>query len=128
MGPEKAQRPFPLSGEAYNFGPAADVNNSVAEVVKALSVYWPGFTSEMDLNGQAGRKECTLLKLCCDKSLAYLGWKATLTFDETIRYTAEWYSRYYRGRGKESSMLDFTLGQIRAYAEAAEGRGQIWVK
>jgi len=128
MGPEKAQRPFPLSGEAYNFGPAADVNNSVAEVVKALSVYWPGFTSEMDLNGQAGRKECTLLKLCCDKSLAYLGWKATLTFDETIRYTAEWYSRYYRGGGKESSMLDFTLGQIRAYAEAAEGRGQIWVK
>jgi len=128
MGPEKAQRPFPLSGEAYNFGPAADVNNSVAEVVKALSVYWPGFTSEMDLNGQAGRKECTLLKLCCDKSLAYLGWKATLTFDETIRYTAEWYSCYYRGGGKESSMLDFTLGQIRAYAEAAEGRGQIWVK
>lgn len=128
MGPEKAQRPFPLPGEAYNFGPAADVNNSVAEVVKALSVYWPGFTSEMDLNGQAGRKECTLLKLCCDKSLAYLGWKATLTFDETIRYTAEWYSRYYRGGGKESSMLDFTLGQIRAYAEAAEGRGQIWVK
>ena len=128
MGPEKAQRPFPLSGEAYNFGPAADVNNSVAEVVKALSVYWPGFTSEMDLNGQAGRKECTLLKLCCDKSLAYLGWKATLTFDETIRYTAEWYSRYYCGGGKESSMLDFTLGQIRAYAEAAEGRGQIWVK
>ena len=128
MGPEKAQRPFPLSGEAYNFGPAADVNNSVAEVVKALSVYWPGFTSEMELNGQAGRKECTLLKLCCDKSLAYLGWKATLTFDETIRYTAEWYSRYYRGGGKESSMLDFTLGQIRAYAEAAEGRGQIWVK
>lgn len=29
---------------------------------------------------------------------------------------------------EKSYMLDFTLGQIRAYAEAAEGRGQIWVK
>ena len=43
-------------------------------------------------------KECTLLKLCCDKALAHLGWKATLTFEETIRYTAEWYHRFYKGQ------------------------------
>ena len=127
-GPEKAGRPFSLRGEAYNFGPAADVNNSVAEVVQALALRWPGFKSEMDLAGQAGRKECTLLKLCCDKALAHLGWKATLDFDETMRYTAEWYSRYYRGGGAESSMLDFTLGQIDAYANAAANRGQLWVQ
>ena len=127
MGPEAAGRPFPLSGEAYNFGPAADVNNPVADVVRNLAAHWPGFTSEMDLEGQAGRRECTLLKLCCDKALAYLGWKATLTFDETIRYTAEWYHRFYRGGGQESSMLDFTLGQIAAYTNAAALRGQAWV-
>lgn len=125
-GPEKAGRPFPLAGEAYNFGPAADVNNPVADVVKGLAARWPGFTSEMDLEGHAGRKECTLLKLCCDKSLAYLGWKATLDFEETLRYTAEWYARFYRGGGREGSMLDFTLGQIAAYVNAAMLRNQAW--
>ena len=42
------------SFQAYNFGPAADVNNTVAEVVEALARHWPGFESQMDAAGQAG--------------------------------------------------------------------------
>lgn len=124
------QEPFPLSGEAYNFGPAADVNNTVAEVVDALAVHWPGFSGVMDREGQAGRKECTLLKLCCDKALACLRWKATLTFEETIRYTAEWYRAFYRPEGSKvpQDMLAFTLGQIAAYVTVAEHRGLAWTK
>ena len=120
--------PFNPRGQAYNFGPAADVNNTVAEVVAALAHHWPNFKHEMHLEGQAGMKECTLLKLCCDKALAHLGWKATLTFEETIRYTAEWYHRFYRGEDTNAGMLDFTLGQIAAYVNAAEQRNQIWIK
>jgi CDP-glucose 4,6-dehydratase len=122
--------PFDLRGQAYNFGPAADVNNTVAEVAAALGRHWPGFQCEMDAAGQAGMKECTLLKLCCDKALAHLGWKATLNFEETIRYTAEWYHSFYQGAGgkKPQHMLDFTLGQIAAYVNAAEQRGQVWVR
>ena len=106
---DNGNAPFDPRGQAYNFGPAADVNNTV---------------------GQAGMKECTLLKLCCDKALAHLGWKATLSFDETIRYTAEWYHRFYRGRDGATppDMLDFSLGQIAAYVNAAEQRGQVWVR
>ena len=103
--------------------------NTVAEVVEALALHWPGFRSEMDKAGQAGMKECTLLKLCCDKALAHLGWKATLTFEETIRFTAEWYHRFYRGDGAGTgSMLDFSLGQIAAYVNAAEQREQPWTR
>lgn len=120
--------PFNLRGEAYNFGPAADVNNTVAEVVDALAAHWPQFRSEMDRAGQAGMKECTLLKLCCDKALAHLQWKATLNFEETIRYTAEWYRAFYSDAGQRPDMLAFTLGQISAYATAAEHRGLTWVK
>ena len=121
---------FDLRGQAYNFGPAADVNNTVAEVAEALARHWPGFESCMNTAGQAEMKECTLLKLCCDKALAHLGWKATLTFEETIRYTAEWYHRFYKGEGgkQPQSMLDFSLGQIAAYMNAAEQRGQVWVR
>ncbi len=122
-----SSRPFPLAGEAFNFGPAADVNNPVSDVVRALAAHWPGFRSEMDESAAISRRECTLLKLCCDKSLAALGWKATLNFEETIRYTAEWYQRYYRGGGREESMLRFSLGQIAAYANAAALRNQVWI-
>ena len=125
----KASGPFSVQGQAYNFGPAADVNNTVAEVVKALSLHWPEFRHEMDETGQAGMKECTLLKLCCDKALAQLGWKATLNFEETIRYTAEWYHCFYRGgQGSPPPMLDFSLGQIAAYCNAAEQREQVWLR
>ena len=127
---DNGNAPFDPRGQAYNFGPAADVNNTVAEVVEALARHWPGFESQMDAAGQAGMKECTLLKLCCDKALAHLSWKATLSFDETIRYTAEWYHRFYRGRDGATppDMLDFSLGQIAAYVNAAEQRGQVWVR
>ena len=73
----------------------------MAEVVEALALHWPGFRSEMDKAGQAGMKECTRLKLCCDKALAHLGWKATLTFEEDpakaaqgadVLYTDVWVS------------------------------------
>ena len=120
---------FTPRGEAYNFGPAATVNNTVGEVVQALAAYWPGFTSEMDLSGQAGMKECTLLKLCCDKALAHLHWKATLTFEETIRFTAQWYEHFYRsGETKASAMLKYTLGQIDSYVDLARQRDLPWAQ
>ncbi len=119
----KEQPGLPLNKEAFNFGPAADVNNTVAEVVDALAAYWPGFTSAMDREGCAGRKECTLLKLSCDKALAHLGWKATLTFPQTIAYTAQWYKAYYGGK---ADMFDLTMEQIESYAGQAKNGGNTW--
>ena len=119
----KALPGLPLDKEAFNFGPAADVNNTVAEVADALAAHWPGFSSLMDRAGSAGRKECTLLKLSCDKALAHLGWKATLNFTETIAYTAEWYKAYY---DRKADMFDLTMDQIAAYAREAEARGNAW--
>jgi CDP-glucose 4,6-dehydratase len=113
-----------LSGEAYNFGPAGDTDKTVSEVVDALAPHWPGFRSEMDRTGEPGMRESTLLKLCCDKALACLGWKATLDFEECIRYTAEWYRAYYAQ--DRPDMRAFTLGQIAAYSTAAEARGLPW--
>ena len=116
---------LPLNKEAFNFGPAADVNNTVAEVADALAAHWPGFKSAMDRTAVAGRKECTLLKLSCDKALAHLGWKATLNFVETIAYTAGWYKAYY---GHKADMFDLTMGQIADYAGAAKDRGNAWAR
>jgi CDP-glucose 4,6-dehydratase len=113
-----------LTGEAYNFGPAADATNTVAEVADTLALHWPGFRREMDRACAPGMRESTLLKLCCDKAFACLGWKAALDFEESIRYTAEWYRAYYAP--DRPDMPAFTLGQIAAYGVAAEARGQPW--
>lgn len=114
-------------GQSYNFGPPADVNAPVGEVVNVLKRFWPGFKSVMDQDNADTRKESTLLKLCCDKALSELNWKATLNFEETMRYTAEWYARYY-AEAKEPDMWDFTQGQIAAYVNAGRERGQAWAQ
>ena len=131
----KAETPLPLNQESFNFGPAADVNATVAQVADALAAHWAGFAAEMDRNAVQGKKECTLLKLCCDKALAHLHWHATLPFTETIRYTAQWYRAFYKEgptaeteQGLEARMFAFTLGQIGAYAAAANQAGLAWAK
>lgn len=112
-------------GEAYNFGPSADVVQSVGEVVAGLSQYWPGFQKKITQDQDAAKKECGLLKLACDKALLNLHWKAVLDFGETIRKTAEWYSAFY---GHKHAMLDFTLDQIADYAKTAAKRGLAWAQ
>ncbi len=134
------EAPFPLDAEAYNFGPAADVNATVAEVADALAAHWRDFSLAMDRSGQPGKKECTLLKLCCDKALAHLQWKATLPFTETIRYTADWYRAFYAGEASGAApatdggkavrpdMYAFTAKQIAEYAVKATEGGLLWTR
>lgn len=108
---------FRIAGEAFNFGPSSDATHTVAEVVSSLERSWKGFTSRMNLAGHAGMKECTLLKLCCDKSLACLSWHATLDFETTMHLTAAWYETYYRQKG--TGMDAVTREQIKAYCQQA---------
>jgi CDP-glucose 4,6-dehydratase len=122
-----------LHGESFNFGPPADVDASVGRLAEALQEYWPGFSCIADPQRHAGKKESTLLKLCCDKALARLGWKATLSFDETVRFTAEWYRDFYRqtpGGGTRppdtAAMHAMTVRQIVRYCDLAEERALPW--
>ncbi|MBD5553608.1 MAG: CDP-glucose 4,6-dehydratase [Desulfovibrio sp.] len=116
---------YQLAGQSYNFGPPANAIYPVSEVVAALARHWPGFKSESLANACADMPECGLLKLCCDKALAELKWQPTLNFEETIRYTAEWYAAFYAGH---ADMWSFTQGQIAAYCAAAQNRELAWTR
>lgn len=122
-----AQSAYALAGQAYNFGPAANAIYPVEDVVRALARHWPGFHYQIENMPQCFMKECGLLKLCCDKALTELNWQATLDFDETMRYTADWYSRYHAGTVNDN-MWDYTQGQINAYVNAAQARGLLWAQ
>ncbi len=113
-----------VAGESFNFGPSASVDQSVAELVEAMGTHWPAARWELDGRANQDHPEARLLKLSCDKALATLGWKATLSFDETVRLTSEWYKAYYED--PRTNVMSVTRGQIAEYCERARTRKISW--
>lgn len=114
-----AQRPT-LHGESFNFGPPSHQSHSVLELVQQMARHWDQVRWE-DVSGEpTGPYESSLLKLNCDKALHFLGWKAVLGFEDTVRLTAEWYRAYY---DDPDTIASVTQSQIRHYAAVASPEG-----
>jgi CDP-glucose 4,6-dehydratase len=115
-----------LHGQAFNFGPPAQQDHSVGELVLAMSNHWDQVRYE-DVSAQyGGPYESGLLKLNCDKALHHLHWRAVWDFDVTVRETALWYRRYYEQPAQ--SIADFSSAQIEAYVDAARAQGLAWAR
>lgn len=112
-----------LKGESFNFGPTADVNQPVSELINQMTKTWEGFEWEDTSDLSDSRKESTLLKLNCDKALLQLNWQPTMTFTEAVNMTAGWYKSYY---SNICDMRKFTLEQIHFYEELARERQRTW--
>jgi len=115
-----------LSGESFNFGPAAQINQTVLQLLNDLAIHMhiPA--------GQAYRiasdipfDEAKLLKLNCDKALFHLKWQATLDYHLLTEFTGSWYSRFY---GKQTDMLHYTLDQIHTYEQVAQEKALEWTR
>lgn len=111
-----------MIGEAFNFGPAADQNHSVQELLEEMRRHWPGGAWQ-DVSDPGAVHEAGLLKLCCDKALHQLGWQPLLRFPETVAMTAHWYRSFHEGN---RNMWELTRSQIELYQEQDRQRGRIW--
>ncbi len=113
------------NGEAYNFGPRAEQTKTVFELVQDLAELW-GLDKEKaaKLTGDVPFEEATLLKLNCDKALAYLHWHSTLHYDECVRFIAEWYKAFYVDKNKD--LYDLTIQQISDYVSEARKQDLEW--
>ncbi len=117
-----------LHGEAFNFGPRAEQNHTVKQLLEDLSVYW-NFDDSKEafcVTDNIPFHEAGLLKLNCDKVLFYLKWQSNLEYKDTIRFTSEWYYDFYKNR--EKNILDKTLEQINEYEKIAKERELQWRK
>lgn len=103
-----------LHGEAFNFGPQAQQNNSVLELVKQMSKSWTSVSWAECEPQPSSFYESGLLKLNCDKALHYLKWHAVLDFEETVALTADWYRAFY---DSPQNIPELTNLQITNYAE-----------
>ncbi|MEO1659097.1 MAG: CDP-glucose 4,6-dehydratase [Pseudomonadota bacterium] len=116
-----------LHGESFNFGPRAEQNFTVLELLQDLRSHWTG-----DSDGKGYEvvddipfKEAGLLKLNCDKAMHYLKWAPTLSYEQCVEFVGSWYSEYY---SNNASMFDLTNHQLTSYEQHAANRGLAWAK
>ena len=119
-----SQRPE-MHGEPFNFGPPAQQNHSVLELVQQMALHWDQVRWQDVSKSMAGPYESGLLKLNCDKALHYLQWRAVMGFEDTVRMTAEWYRSYYQ---QPTEIASTTQSQIEAYTTLARQQGLSWAE
>ena len=103
-----------LNGESFNFGPNLEKNYNVLDVVNEVSKYWEKIEFNLETEKEKLFYESNLLKLNCDKALHNLNWKACLSFEETISFTARWYKNFY---DNPSTIGSTTTDQINEYSQ-----------
>ena len=114
-----------LHGESFNFGPPAQQNHSVLELVQQMALHWDKVRWQDVSESTIGPYESGLLKLNCDKALYYLNWRAVMGFEDTVRMTSEWYKAYYQQPEKIAAT---TNSQIQAYTAIAKQQGLLWAQ
>jgi CDP-glucose 4,6-dehydratase len=95
---------------AWNFGPEENQSKTVADVADIAGDVWGVEKSwENDLGKHP--LEASLLLLNSDKARTELGWSDKLSFDESVKWTIEWYKNVYEGKNP----LEETLKNINAF-------------
>jgi CDP-glucose 4,6-dehydratase len=92
---------------AWNFGPAADDELPVREVVERVAELWPGGIEWRVDEGEHPR-ENPALRLDSTRARTELGWEPLFGLEEGLRLTAEWFRAYADGE----DMRAVTLGQL----------------
>lgn len=113
-------------GDAYNFGPRAEQNRTVVQLLGDLGEIW-GFDAREQAYTVVGNvpfHEAGLLKLNCDKALLNLGWEGNLSYAECMRMTGQWYRDVLR-EGRDA--LACTQDQIADYEAMAAARARVWL-
>ncbi len=113
------------NGEIFNFGPRAEQTKTVLDLTCDLAKEW-GLSPDaaIKVTDNVPFREATLLKLNCDKALAYLHWHSTLRYAQCVLLIAEWYKAFYVEKSK--NMYEFTLGQIDYYMSQAVKENLAW--
>jgi CDP-glucose 4,6-dehydratase len=102
----------------WNFGPGADDDRSVADVLDEMKTFWPRLTWQVTKQPQP--HEAQRLSLDSSRARNELGWQPVWALKEALRATAEWYSRYLES-GHVASRA-----QLRDYLTDAQERDLGW--
>jgi CDP-glucose 4,6-dehydratase len=97
---------------AWNFGPYAEDNRTVGDLVEtAIGIWGSGDYEYPQLTNQP--HEAGLLKLDISKATNLLGWQPKHKAAEAIALTINWYKQFHTAK---NSIADYTVASIREYA------------
>jgi CDP-glucose 4,6-dehydratase len=98
------------AAQGWNFGPRDDGNRTVQQLVDGLTNAWRSHGVEYQ---EGSFKEGHFLHLDSSKAAAQLGWQPVLSFDETVRWTAEWYASFVSNAASAPAITDEQLSRYR---------------
>ncbi len=98
-----------INGESFNFGPSTHKNYKVEDCLREIKKNWPEVKWKKEKKNNRF-KEASLLKLDSKKTLKYINWKTIMPFNETIKFTSEWYKNFYNNKARI-----ITVSQIKKY-------------
>ena len=111
LGAKMSAKPLAYGG-AWNFGPYAEDNQTVGELVEAAVGIWGSGSYEYpELTNQP--HEAGLLKLDISKATNLLEWQPKHKAAEAIAITLNWYKEFYANR---TNIADYTIASVREYA------------
>jgi len=105
----KLKNSYKVSHNSYNFGPSTKNHHTVGDVLKYVNKYRK---LKIIKHKNHSFKETNLLHLNSNKARKVLKWKTKLSFNETIRYTLDWYEAYIKNKKK---IYEFTKKQVIQY-------------
>ena len=95
---------------AWNFGPDENQSKTVADVAEIAGGVWGVEKSwENDLGNHP--HEASLLMLNSKKARTELGWSDKLSFEESVKWTIDWYKNVHNG----NDPLEETLKNIKSF-------------
>lgn len=106
----KLQKSSKINGEAFNFGPKNFQNKRVIELIQEIKKSLPNF--KFKIKNIKNFYESKLLKLNSQKAKKKINWSNKLSFNQTVKMTADWYKNYYL---KKMNMFNFSSSQILEY-------------
>jgi len=108
---------------AFNFGPDACSNQSVAALVREFLQHWPG--EWHDESRTDAPHEASFLHLSTDRAAQWLGWFPTWDFETAVRETTCWYQARHIAR---ADMMAFSRAQIARFTTTAVANQLPWAK
>jgi len=113
LGQKLLEDPIKYS-EGWNFGPELSAIVPVWEIAtKVIENYGKG--KLIDTSDPNALHEAKLLALDVAKARFILGWTPTLTIDETLEMTVDWYKRY-----KNENAYDICVEHIKKFIDKGE--------
>lgn len=101
---------------AWNFGPNDESFVCVEKLASEALEFLKG--GKFKIKKDESKHEANLLKLDISKAKNILNWHPVLNFEESIKFTFEWYKKYYE---KPKNIVQFTNNQIKLFFNKSRG-------